>query len=274
MNRKKQQAEMFVEFGTLFGPLMKWVEHPSDYDTEEKTRIFARFFAEIDRFRQDLRTFSISEPGHNYQVQFNQVSSQLDQVAYGIGALTGQDLGKHLAEIHRSIFSSIFSIPVPVDSVICEAFTPFSTYCIIKDLCSTVARRLIWMDRYFDATIFGLYLTNVAKQAGITLVTYPFTKCKGSKDEQRYKDFMSVSKLFAQERGPAAYRLLTDEQFHDRWLECDDKMLALGNSIKDLSKQTTFTISKLDSTSDNQKQFDEAINRGIEVFGPSQTTHP
>lgn len=97
---------------------------------------------------------------------------------------------------------------------------------------------------------------------------------QGARDEQRYKDFMSVSKLFAQERGPSGYRLLTDNQVHDRWLECDKKMFALGGSIKDVENDTTFTVSKLDGTTDNQHHFDDAVTRGMEVFGPLQTTHP
>jgi hypothetical protein len=130
------------------------------------------------------------------------------------------------------------------------------------------------MDRYFDATLFGRYFADVPKSAIITLVTFPFAMCRGPRDEQRYKDFMSVSKLFAQERGSAGYRLLTDDQFHDRWLECDDKMFTLGGSIKEIGNDTTFTISKLDGTSDNQRHFDDTIARGTEVFGTSQATHP
>ncbi len=85
---------------------------------------------------------------------------------------------------------------------------------------------------------------------------------------------MGVSKLFAQERGPQGYQLVTDEHFHDRWLRCDDKLFSLGGSIKDLGNESTFTISKLDSTSDNIRQVEEPMRRGQEVFGPNNPNHP
>jgi hypothetical protein len=51
-------------------------------------------------------------------------------------------------------------------------------------------------------------------------------------------------------------------------------MFLFGDSIKELGTATTFTISKLDTTPENQKHFDDAIGNGAEVFGPSQATHP
>jgi hypothetical protein len=48
----------------------------------------------------------------------------------------------------------------------------------------------------------------------------------------------------------------------------------LGGSIKDLARQATFTISRLDSRADNLKQFDDAASSGTEIFGPKQMAHP
>jgi hypothetical protein len=274
MSRKKQQAEMFTKLGALFGPLMKWAESPGTYDTDEKSRIFARFFAEATTFQSMFTTFTKSEPGHDYLLQYYQVANHLGPFASYAGQMTVADFCGHIQKVYADLFSAIFSIPVPVESAIHEAHTPFSTYCLLKDMCSTVIQRIIWMDRYFDATLFGRYFADVPRRANITLVTYPITQCKGVKDEQRYKDFTSVSKLFAQERGPSGYRLLTDTLFHDRWLECDSKMFVLGGSIKELGNATTFTVSKLDDTADNQRHFDDALARATEIFGPSQTFHP
>jgi hypothetical protein len=274
MRRKKEQAEMLFQLGALFGPLMKWAESPGAYDTDEKSRIFARFFADNSQFIKMFMAFTKSEPGHDYQPQYFQVANHLGPFANYAAQMVDADLCEHIKKVCADVFSAINSIPVPVESAIHETNTPFSTYCLLKDLCSTVCQRIIWMDRYFDATLFGRYFTDVPKSANITLVTYPFTQCKGARDEQRYKDFMSVSHLFAQEREHSGYRLLTDDQFHDRWLECDNKMFVLGGSVKDLGKDTTFTVSKLDGTADNQRHFDDAVARGTEVFGPSQATHP
>jgi hypothetical protein len=104
-------------------------------------------------------------------------------------------------------------------------------------------------------------------------VTRPRASLTDRRDISRTNDFMDVSRLFAQERGPQGYRLIENGHFHDRWLRCDDKLFTLGGSIKDLDKGP-FTISRLDSTPPNRQQFDDAITQGIEVFGPTQTNHP
>ena len=47
---------------------------------------------------------------------------------------------------------------------------------------------------------------------------------------------------------PGDYRVVTDEHFHDRWLQCDNNLFALGGSIKDIGNGTTFTITRIDTT--------------------------
>lgn len=83
---------------------------------------------------------------------------------------------------------------------------------------------------------------------------------------------MDISRLFAQEWGVAGYRLVVSSQFHDRWLQCDNKLFTLAGSIKDLN--TPFTISRLDSTPENQKSFDDAVMNGTELFGPNRPNYP
>jgi hypothetical protein len=79
-------------------------------------------------------------------------------------------------------------------------------------------------------------------------VTWPKSKFTQARDIRRYDDFMDASRLFAQQHGPDAYRLITDEQIQARFLQADGTMLALPDSVKELGSGTTFTISKLDST--------------------------
>jgi hypothetical protein len=85
---------------------------------------------------------------------------------------------------------------------------------------------------------------------------------------------MGGSKLYAAERGPTGYRLVTDDGFHDRLLRCNDKLFTLGGSIKDLGNGITFTLAKLDSTTENAKRIDDSVLKAVEVFGPSQPHHP
>lgn len=274
MNRKQEQAELFVKLGTLFGPVLKWVDSPSTYDSDEKTRILARFFAEYQNYLEAFLLFSRSEAGHNYQQQYFQVSGSLCALPNIAMRLGQQEFCDKVKLAYKQCFDALCEIPVPIESTIHESHTPFSTYCLIKNLCSTVRERIIWMDRYFDASLFGRYLSDVPPAASITLVTYPIQSFSGKKDIQRYNDFLSVSKLFAMERGVATYRLLSSVDFHDRWFECDNNMLSFGGSIKDLGNGTTFTVSKLDTSIENQQHFDAAIAQGSELFGPSTPNHP
>jgi len=257
--------------------MLSMVEHPDSYDQDERTRVLARYFAEADSFQRSVTVFAESERGHNYWAACGRVNAAMNLFSGGV--VTGEPgddkkLFGSIRELHRQLFEAVQSVPVSVQSSIHEAHTPFSTYCLVKDLCSTSRTRVVWMDRYFDQSLFHRYFTDVPARTPITLVTWPESKCSSARDRDRYKAFMDVSKLFAAERGPAGYRLVTNEDFHDRWLRCDEKLFVLGGSIKDLGKDTTFTISKLDTTAENVRQFDEPVTGGTEVFGPTNTTHP
>src|SRR5262249_53640241 len=246
MNRKKDQAELLFQFGTLLGPVLKLAEHPESYDGEERTRILARFWGEKDRFEQAVRRFVAGEPGHFYYEALISILDSLPGPVQLSRRPSNSEFLHAITECRDKVMDGICSIPIPVEATIHEAGTPFSTYCIIKDLCSTVKTELVWMDRYFDQALFHRYFADTPSTARVTLVTWPETKCQSAADRRRYDEFMNVSRLFAQERGPERYRLITDEQFHDRWLRCDDKLFALGGSVKDLRNDVTFTISKLD----------------------------
>ena len=75
MSRKKKQAEVLVQFGALFGPLLKWAESPDSFEDDEKTRIFARYFSDAPKFLRSFQTFTQSEPGHIYRHQWFQVAN-------------------------------------------------------------------------------------------------------------------------------------------------------------------------------------------------------
>ena len=150
---------------------MKWAESPGSFDADEKTRIFARFFADAPKFRGSFQTFTQSEPGHDYQPQYYQVVNHLGPFASYAAQMSETDFCEHVRKVYADVFSAIYAIPVPVESAIHKAHTPFTTYCLLKDLCSTVSQRVIWMDRYFDATLFGRYFADVPRSASITLVT-------------------------------------------------------------------------------------------------------
>lgn len=273
MNRKKDQAELLCRLGQLIGPLLRVAQNPNSYDTEERHRIRARFTAELPTFRTALNAFALGEPGHNYEhltLRGFQVLASFSKQAAGFEK---PSFLKEVNVLQTELLETILSIPTPVQSAIHEAHTPFSTYCLVKDLCSTAKTRVSWMDRYFDHSLFHRYFTDVPTSTSIVLVTWPESKCLSQRDRDRYKSFLDVSRLFAQERGPASYRLVTSEDIHDRWLRCDDRVFTLGGSIKDLGQDVTFTISKVDVTRENLLKFDEAMTNGTELFGPAQLNH-
>ena len=269
MSRKGEQADLIFKLGQLLGPALKVEESPDQYDSDESTRIMARLFADIPIFITGFQRFCYGEPGHKYQIQYQHGFSVMDYL--GRPKIPFDDEGR-IQRAALTLQEIILSIPVPIDSTIHEARTPFSTYCFVKDLCSTVKQRIVWLDQYFDHTVFHRYFRDIASSVQITLVTSPAAGFSGRADVQRIREFMDISKTFALERGPQGYRLIENSNFHDRWLMSDDRLFVLGGSIKDLAKP--FTVSKLDSTPDSVKHFDEAILNGMEIFGPSQTVHP
>lgn len=274
MNRKREQAEVFFQFGQLIGPLLKVAENP-ETDSEHR-KVMARFFADVDAFKKSFLTFAAGESGHDYRVQVYQAFGALAKFETGHrrGELKGEELHSAVKDLRQQVFEALHEIPVPVESAVYDARTPFSTYRLVRDLCSTAQSLVLWMDRYFDQTLFHRYLADVPESAVVTLVTLPDTKLRSPKDLQRHSEFMNVSKLFAQERGPDRYRLVFNDAFHDRWLRCDDKLFHFGGSIKDLGADATFTISKLDFTPENVRAFEEPLSSGREVFGPTQRVHP
>ncbi|PSB24298.1 hypothetical protein [Stenomitos frigidus] len=78
VSRKRQQAELMFSLGQFFGPILRIADNPNDFDADEKTRIFARFFHDHNAFNQLLVEFcNTGEPGHQYAIQFAQAQHQI-----------------------------------------------------------------------------------------------------------------------------------------------------------------------------------------------------
>ena len=155
-----------------------------------------------------------------------------------------------LPTAYPKLLSLIQAVPISTERRIFDAETPFSCYCFIRNLCLLSSTRIDIVDRYLDHGFFHRYLYETVVSPKVTLVTLP-QPALGSKDAPCYKEFVDVSRLYAQEHGPDKYRLLTllRSDFHDRWLRCDNELFLLGGSPKDLKQW--FTIGKVDPTSEN-----------------------
>jgi len=268
MDRKKQQADLLYKLGLLLAPLQEIVEHPEEHDAASRTRAHARFVADAPILQKEIKDFTTSEPGHNYESKWAKCYNALHILGHQGSEKLGdpEALKILLEEKYHVIRNAILSIPIPTDSLILEAYTPFSTYCAVKDLCQTAAERLIWVDRYLDDSIFYRYLRDVSVNANVTLLTWP----------NRTSDagFINTSRLYATERGPDNYKLVVNQSIHDRWLCCDSKIYQLGGSIKDASRKDHFTLSKIDATQENLNKIEQLLNSGTEIFGPAQPNHP
>ncbi|MBW9264918.1 MAG: hypothetical protein K1563_12785 [Candidatus Thiodiazotropha sp. (ex. Lucinisca nassula)] len=274
MDRKRQQADIIFRLGRLLGPLEFAASFPDRFDADEQERICARFLADLPIFYNEVVQFCDGEAGHRYGRQQEVIAGCYNDLQNkAVHTQRIEDLQSPLQVNRDRIIEQVLSIPVPIDSTIYEARTPFSTYCLVKDLCSTSRQQLVLLDRYFDQTVFHRFFTDTPSATQVTLVTLPSSQIRSKNDRKRHSEFIDVSRLFAQERGPQGYRLIENGNFHDRWLRCDDKLFTLGGSIKDLDRGP-FTISRLDSIDQNKQQFNDAISQGTELFGPTQSTHP
>jgi hypothetical protein len=85
VTRKQEQAEIIFRFGQFFGPLLKLAENPAVYDTDEQTRIIARFLAEEDAMiGRDWKQFTEGEAGHSYEIQYLRVRNNVRLLIGGI----------------------------------------------------------------------------------------------------------------------------------------------------------------------------------------------
>lgn len=273
MERKKQQADLIYKLGLLLGPLKDIADNPQSYNSESRARAGAKFFANAPKFQSEVQSFTRGEPGHDYEREWRHIHTALHTLDDGVRNQLDnpQALSALLEEKSAAIRKGILAIPSSIDALILEAHTPFSTYCVVKDLCQTATERIIWVDRYLDASLFHRYLRDVPKDVKITLLTWPGTKRSKARD---FPEFLDVSRLYAKERGSDNYNLVVHSDIHDRWLCCDQQIYAFGGSVKDASQKSYFTLTKVDLTRENLQKIDKLLKSGTEIYGPTHTIHP
>lgn len=274
MDRLKWKNELFMKLGALFGPLQRLVEKPDQYDEQERAQTIARYFAEYPILGQEFRQFSLGQQGHNYAIEYSRFYDALDSVRYMM--IRGTPLENILQDRLLMAQTAIDAVPVPRNSLILEAGSPFSTFCKLKGLCEIDATdSLVWIDAYMAASIFHRYLATVRTSATITLVTCKLGANASRRDNDRWNEFLDISRLFAQERGNQTYRLIVHQGLlHDRWLVFDEKrMYGLGGSAKDAGDKQYFTISIVDASRDNLAKIQKHVDDGSEYFGPDVPQH-
>ncbi len=273
MDRLLEKSSFLVQLGTLFGPLLKVVDNPAQYNEQEKAEVVARYCAEWHSLTAAFKRFCTAEAGHNYRPQFLSLYLALQTIETNFVQGKGWD-----DTIRRSLTAAsaaVDAVPVPRSSVILESGTPFSTYCKLRAMCEADATTsLLWIDPYFSASIFIRYLSGVRPMVPITLVAQEVGTTAGKKDKDRWSEFLDVSRLFSQERGPSQYRLVVNNKFHDRWFVCDEKRIrSLGGSAKDAGDKDYFTIANVEASPGNLQAIADHIANGTEWFGPLVPVH-
>lgn len=135
-------------------------------------------------------------------------------------------------------------------------------------------KSLTWLDPFLGANIFYRYINSVRPLVPVTLVTSEPGSHAGSRDRNRWNEFLDVSRLYAQERGHSLYRLVVQPNLHDRWVMFDDKRIyALGGSVKDAGNKDYFTITSVEASPANLQRIQTQIDTGTEFFGPNTLQH-
>ena len=274
MDRQKEKSELIYKLGLLLCPLQDVVDRPDQHDDASRRRAAAMFNGNLDAFTKAAAAFAVGEPGLVYQTELSAIVG----AAFGLRGdlehkLHDTETLRGSLDLHRDrIIAAIGSIPVSAVTEIFEAATPFSTYCRIKDICQSATTKLVLVDRYLDASVFYRYLRDVPPGVQVTLVRVP-PKNRQSPD---YLQFIDVSHLYADERGPDGYQLVeqSDKKVHDRWLQCDGLLWQLGPSFKDAGAASRATLTPLIANDENLQVIADVIATGTELFGPGHLTHP
>ncbi len=142
--RKKQQVDLIFKLGLLLAPLREIADHPEKHDATSRSRAQAKVVADAPRLEMELNKFATGEPGHKYQSEWMQCHK-------GTHFLQNHDFRQDNPEIlsdlldksYNLIRDALMSIPVPDIASILRAYTPFSTYCVLKDLFQTTTQKLV-----------------------------------------------------------------------------------------------------------------------------------
>jgi hypothetical protein len=272
IDRLHQKHDLLVKLGLLFGPLKQLIDHPSSFDEVERTEIIARYSAEWPSLANEFEKFCKSKQGHSYEIEYikfyNGLYGVITQLAQGIS------LKEVLPKQIEIASCAIDEIPTQKSEIIKDG-SPFTAYCRLLELCKSEARKkLIWIDPYFDASIFSRFLSNIRKDVEVILVTSE-PRPSSRRDKDRWANFLDVSRLYAIERGPDRYRLIVNPDLHDRWIVFDDERIyALGGSAKDAATKDCFTIASVKAAKINLERIQSHIETGKECFGPSLHEHP
>jgi len=272
MTRKQCHSDLIYKLGLLLSPLQEICDHPDRFDAPSRTTVSAKFFANLPEVEREFYDFATNQAGHVFRREWTSLHAAFHTLASGVENHLDnpEQLKTLLEEKSDTIINTLSAIPIPTGASILAAHTPFTTHCMLKDLCQSASSTVIWVDRYLDATLFYRYLRDISQKVQVTLLTWPDTK----RNAKEYSEFIDISRLYAAERHPDNYRLVVHIDIHDRWLCCDDQIYSLGGSVKDAGNKCPFTLANIDPSPKNFQKITKYLNTGNELFGPNSKQHP
>lgn len=268
-SRKEQQAELLIKFGDLIAPMEELVNYPDQQNEQTRAKASAKFAHDRESFQRLLNAFTQGEPGHNYTVESSHITKRLNgftnqMVSYRDDT---EKLRDQLLGLRNTVIINILAIPCELNSEVLEAGSPFTAFVKIRSICETASEQLVFVDPYMGQGTVRRYFHGIPEQVTLTVITK-----QRSGDE--FRDFLDVSKLFADERGPSRYCLMYHPDLHDRYLKCDESVYHLGGSLKDAGRKSGYTVSKITVASDGETEVLKLLGESTEQFGPNRSNHP
>lgn len=273
MNRKQQQADFIYQVGLVLKPIIDLAQEPENFDRAARSHIRAQFNIDYQRLHNSLHDFCHVEREAHYLAEWHDIQhafGRINEVVRKHSVEAPTTIAAEVPALRLELLTAILAVPVPFDSTVFDAKTPFSAYCRMRELCGTSQNQVFYCDRYLSHTLFHRFFEAIPDTTHLTILTWPREK---HRNPAEFDAFIDVSRLYAKER-PMSYKLLTRPDVHDRWLQCDSQIFLLGGSVKDMADATVFTITGLPATPENLDKVASLFNSATELFGPAHQTHP
>lgn len=269
MDRK----ELIYGLGLVLKPLEDWLKQPDFQNRAKFADMRAQVAFGIGKYRVQTHQFLMHEgiPGRSFDHEYQKISGALSRLGNLLNSTDDvEQISAALNVCRRECLDTLGALPIGLEAKIYGTGTPFQVYCDLKKLFASATREIVVVDAWPSASLFSRYLSDVDPSVKVTILT----QTPSSKSPRTSREFIEVSRVFAEERGTAGYRLLGQERTHDRYLKVDSSLYFLGNSIKDAARNYLCTFSPIPADAQGLTNFEALVTTATELFGESHPNHP
>lgn len=113
-SRKHQQGELIFKLGCLLRPFFDIVQNPSEYSSERRYRLRAKYMSDINLFKEQIQTFAYGEEGYSYEIEWRKIQGEIN--SFSNNALkndfdNSSVFTEKLDSYWQSLLNEIVSIP-------------------------------------------------------------------------------------------------------------------------------------------------------------------